>query len=529
MLKKIFNFNHPVPDPAQKETLGITIDSTWKFSRIDQPDRTFTAHIWDFGGQEIQYHLHQFFLADRSLYVLLLDDRKEAQTLDYWFNIIRILGEGSPVLVVRNEIGKTAVGSLSFDFKKYEDRYPDLAMEWVTVDFSQNDSRLTSLILRIQEKLSTLKHLQDRIPAGWPRVRELLASPDHREKNTIPWRDFKTLCGLCDIRREEDQLVLSHYFHCLGLIQHFRNDPPLFETVFLNPEWLTRAVYTILSDAKIPQHGGAFSRQWLFDQWGSEYSIEEKNKLLLLMQKREFDLCYEYVHHGRTHYLAPDLMPDIRPLVAQNWDKTDNLSFRYQYPFMPQGLIGRLIVRTSTFIELDPNHKQLVWKSGAILKRDGVQAFLREDLTRRGEKIIEIRTCGGREFDRLTFLSYIRSELESIHTDFFPNLPISPQIPCPCEECRTNSHPYHFPYETLMRALDKEKSTVECQISFTNVDLLPLLVTYGLAYPRDPNDNDKFPNNGRTIIVNGDYYNIPGQAAAVGRHPTARENTFQQE
>ena len=34
-------------------------------------------NIWDFGGQEIYYATHQFFLTKRSLYVLVIDNRKE--------------------------------------------------------------------------------------------------------------------------------------------------------------------------------------------------------------------------------------------------------------------------------------------------------------------------------------------------------------------------------------------------------------------------------------------------------------------
>ena len=135
LLKKILDPAHQVPDSHQEETLGVTIVPRAGFPKVGSPDRTFTTHIWDFGGQDIQYHLHQFFLADRSLYILMLDDRRECATLDYWFNIIRILGEGSPVLVVLNKINKTTVSS--FDFYKYQKRYSQLKMEQLSVDFSE--------------------------------------------------------------------------------------------------------------------------------------------------------------------------------------------------------------------------------------------------------------------------------------------------------------------------------------------------------------------------------------------------------
>ncbi|OQY02096.1 MAG: hypothetical protein B6I26_01855 [Desulfobacteraceae bacterium 4572_130] len=43
--------------------------SNWKFKINDKTN--FKAHIWDFGGQQIQYMLHQFFLTSDCLYVLM--------------------------------------------------------------------------------------------------------------------------------------------------------------------------------------------------------------------------------------------------------------------------------------------------------------------------------------------------------------------------------------------------------------------------------------------------------------------------
>ena len=132
----------------------------------------------------------------------------------------------------------------------------------------------------------SLEHLQESLPAAWPKVRDILASEKYKEKHTIGWKEFQAICGRFKVEDEKDQLTLSGYFHSLGLIQHFRKDSALFETVFLNPQWLARAVYTILSDPAIPENKGSFTREWLFDRWDAKYSMDEKNKLLQLMQIR---------------------------------------------------------------------------------------------------------------------------------------------------------------------------------------------------------------------------------------------------
>ena len=63
-----------------------------------------TLNIWDFGGQEIMHGTHRFFLTERSLYLLVLEDRREDDRSIYdWLKVIRNRGGNSPVMVVINK------------------------------------------------------------------------------------------------------------------------------------------------------------------------------------------------------------------------------------------------------------------------------------------------------------------------------------------------------------------------------------------------------------------------------------------
>jgi GTPase SAR1 family protein len=61
-------------------------------------------NIWDFGGQEIMHATHQFSLTKRSLYLLVIDNRKNEQQncLEYWLKLIQTYGGNSPVIIVGN-------------------------------------------------------------------------------------------------------------------------------------------------------------------------------------------------------------------------------------------------------------------------------------------------------------------------------------------------------------------------------------------------------------------------------------------
>jgi internalin A len=72
--------------------------------------RVFRLNVWDFGGQEIYHATHQFFLTQRSLYVLLDDTRSNDKTVHdpsfkYWLDVVDLLSNHSPLLIFQNEKG----------------------------------------------------------------------------------------------------------------------------------------------------------------------------------------------------------------------------------------------------------------------------------------------------------------------------------------------------------------------------------------------------------------------------------------
>ena len=119
----------------------------------------FRTNIWDFGGQELQYMTHQFFLTPRALYVLMMDARREAPNLPYWFKIISLLGRESDsdkaqVLLVFNK-RQGSTGSPQYDdlLQHYKN---DFDCETLTVDFADNDYRWDYLKKTIEQRLASL-------------------------------------------------------------------------------------------------------------------------------------------------------------------------------------------------------------------------------------------------------------------------------------------------------------------------------------------------------------------------------------
>jgi len=88
--------------PTETEsTPGVDI-TLWKPENIDA-----NIHLWDFAGHTVTHAVHQFFLSERCLYIIVYDGRSENRNrLEYWLNNINNFGGNSEVFIVVNKRDK---------------------------------------------------------------------------------------------------------------------------------------------------------------------------------------------------------------------------------------------------------------------------------------------------------------------------------------------------------------------------------------------------------------------------------------
>ncbi|MCG8332232.1 MAG: leucine-rich repeat domain-containing protein [Chitinophagales bacterium] len=471
LMKKLIDETYPVPNPsseAEVSTLGINVYEGWTFEMLDDKEKNFSANLWDFGGQEIQYMTHQFFLTPSALYVLVADDRKQHTNFPYWFEAVHLLGkEGyiqSPILVVLNENKHQSISN--YDHKYFKKTYPNTRLEVLEVDLSKVDKRYYHLKEKVQEMLCQLPHVGYELPKKWKAIRADLRELA-KEHNHIPEQHFFDVCKKHSIEREQDQLLLSSYLHKLGSILHFQNETTLQDFVILNPQWAVDAVYCILEDKTVKEAQGVFTKEKVDELWNA-YSRKERAMLLSMMMKENFEICYAISKHK---YIAPQLLDNIRP--DYDWDNTQSLKFRYQYHFLPKGVITRLIVRLNESIAGHKGeHPGLVWEKGVVLEKDDCRAQVIEEGFPKQSIEIEIM---GRTMEKKFVLRWVRNEIESIHQKWFPNVQFSQKIPCICDECRQEPEPYFFDYSRLVKFHERGRPSDVCDNSLEDISVRALL------------------------------------------------------
>jgi internalin A len=467
-------------DPEEDSTHGIEVIQ-WHFPLDDGHE--FRVNIWDFGGQEIYHQTHQFFLTERSLYALVADTRKENTDFPYWLNSIELFGGDSPVLLIKNEKGDRPCNvnerQLRGDFAHIQEFLPT----------NLKDGRgLDDIKAAIRYHITRLPFVGTPLPKKWVRVRYAL---ENDARNYIDQRDYFALCERNGVSDRAEMLRISDFLHQLGICLHFQKDPVLKHLVILRPEWATNAVYAITTHKTVALAKGLFTRATAEDIWQKDYA-NLGDELLQLMEK--FHLCYP-IPGLDDHYIAPQLLPFDPP--DYTWDGDTHLMLRYEYDFMPKGVVTQLIVRLHQWIE----QQQHVWRSGVVLNNGRARAEVIENYRPyNGE--IRIRVTG---IHQKELLSVITHEVDEINASYelddgsarhrlsstaTKRPKVSKKIPCLCPECKTDPEPHFFQLQVLDRYLSKGRYTITCDKSCLDVPVRNLTAVIATPwtdkYSEDP-------------------------------------------
>ena len=412
-------------DPHEPKTEGIAIQP-WT---LPFQGESVQLNVWDFGGQEIMHATHQFFLTKRSLYVVVLDSRRDerANRLEYWLKIIASVAADAPVLVVGNQ---TDQHPLDLDERGLKFKYPQIKA--IIATSCKSGAGIAELRGEIEREIGAMKHVHDLVPLKWWDVKQQI---EHWPQDFISHERWSEMCAQHDIDDEFVQAVLLRLLNDLGTVLSYHDDPRLADTNVLNPEWVTNGVYTLLNNQDLLQrkHGilSITDLPQILSVHGKRYPAHRCHFITEMMEK--FELCFR-IDGDRNRVLIPDLLPKAAPETGV-WD--DALHFRYAYPVLPSSIMSRFIVRSQGAIE-----GELRWRSGVVLRSDeGNRALVVADSE---AAQIDIHISGS-PANRRRFLSAIRHSFEQIHNTLSGlKHEVKELVPLP------NSQVF-FPYANLLK------------------------------------------------------------------------------
>jgi internalin A len=441
---------HGTFDDQEPETPGIEIQP-WEVA-VDDGD-TVRLHVWDFGGQEILHATHQFFLTERTVYLLVLSGREGTATQDaeYWLQLIKSFGGGSPVIVALNKSQQHP-----FDVNRglLLEKYPRIS-DFVRTDCQKTADGSVAPIghgaMGIEQLRQLIRHetgaLESRkavFPSDWFAIKERLAGMN---ENYLTWDEYQEICRGLGEQDSKAQRDLAGFLHILGIALNYRDDPRLREHHVLNPRWVTEGIYSLLraGQRENPLSRGVLEPRDLHRVLNAtEYPPTCHDYLLTLMKK--FQLCFSLPGRNKKH-LVPELLSENQPDEIQPLLAEPGLGFRYQYEVVPEGLLPRFVVQTHAHSESNPQWR---WRTGVVLERDDCRDVVRADAR---ERRVDIHVTGP-ERQRRDLLAIIREKLDEQHRDL-KGLRVEERVPVPGKPQVTVS------YRKLLSLEERKKATYE--------------------------------------------------------------------
>ena len=357
---------------------------------------TIRVHVWDFGGQEIMHATHQFFLSERSLYVVVVSGRRneDNNNLHHWLETSRAFGKDSPVLVVVNKIDQHP---MELDKPALRRRYPEIRGFFAT-SCSQNTG-IDELERGIDKLLGEIDELRTPLPEKWFEVKTRL---EGMKESWLSEAQFDAMCGEIGIEGRQERETMVTLLHRLGVALSYP-ELRLKDTKVLRPDWMTGAVYKLVNDRKLLESHGVVTLDDLARLLDPVQYPADKYRYLVDVMKK-FELCFTLDDDAGT-FLIPDILQSDEPAILGKWIPA--MELRYQYKILPTSVMSRFIARAHGLA-----FKNTYWRSGIVLERGSAQAIVRAD---RADRRITIELGGEDPHERADLLAVIRDHFDAIH------------------------------------------------------------------------------------------------------------------
>jgi internalin A len=482
---------HPY-DPAEPSTHGIRIVDV-KLNHPHRPHVEMALSSWDFGGQDIYHATHQFFLTDRSLFLLLWNGRQgwEQAKLPYWLDIIKARAPHARVLLVATHTeGRPADLPLT-DLKS---SYPQIVGS-VSVD---NDTRdgIDELRRMMAIEAAKLPLMGSRWPSTWVTGVTAVTKSGLQYATPEELQRRLTKAGVSD---ESHQGYLLRALHLLGEILYFNEDEELRDTIILKPQWVNEYISRVLDSPEVAARGGLLTRSHERQLW-RDLQAGLRDRFLLMMEK--FDLSYRITDHVTAASLVVERLPWESPPYKPQWEGAlkqpggREIRMRYQLNTLPPGIPTWFIAREHRFTT------GIHWRSGALLRQTHdrrVYGLIRAD---HQDKSVELAVRGPTP---QLFFSILQDGFESTLRRY-RGLEITRLVPCNCNRgdgTQLGRPCMHlFQYGPLLRRLERNVSDVECELSFSKVSVAQLL--FGIV----PATTDRIMSRLNTIEAHLDEFRI---------------------
>jgi len=467
--ERLLDTKAPLP-ALDKRTRGIDV-CDWNIRR------GFVAHIWDFGGQDVYYPVHRFFLTENAVFVLLASTRNEAHNFEYWIPTIFQFGGKSPIIIGQtSHEGNVVAWNDLGRYIRHDDFNIIRTVEgnnYFELNLPRRNAGLKAIREEIIHQLTRLPHCRKNVPVSWIKVREELKEWGE-EYSSISFDTFESICN----RLAPDSFIsyvdhqdCARFLHRIGSILWYSGNPVLQDWVILQPNWAVEAVYKIIDDPIIQDNRGHirakdFTRLWKGKAYARKHDLL---KQMLVVFRVAFPK-----KHKEEEFIMPARL--ISCPGEKRWKENECLWIEYVYDFMPRGLLNQLSAELSRYIPVDSEGVEEVWNNVVNFSHANASYQMEEDFYKR--KII-LRANGKNARGLVMVIMHTLDQINAYYKGITPEI----TVPCICRECRKRGEGTRFKYSKLLEWEASNRKYVYCNESEEQILIDKLLYDAGLAAP----------------------------------------------
>ncbi len=270
-----------------------------------KPDSTdLTFSVFDFAGQTVYYNTHQFFLTNRSVYLLVWNVRLGAEHsgLEFWLNSIGCHAPSCPIFVVGTHIDE--VKKYSLDMQRLKKRYPQIVGFYFVS--SRSGAGVDELSKDIVAAALNEKYMGEKIPKCWLELENALRELK-LTRNIVEYGEIAKLAQDFGIFDKAELSQAIQFLHDLGSLMHFNNEF-LRDKVIINTQYMIDLLACLVSVREMGIGRLLMEKLFLID-----YSIIRNN------------ICENQAHvrvRVRSRVLYFGILKDIN--ILDNLNKLNN-------------------------------------------------------------------------------------------------------------------------------------------------------------------------------------------------------------
>ncbi len=348
------------------------------FGIDEELQENLQLYLWDFGGQGIFHGLHNAFLHENCVYVIVVDSRHEQAPDEWLYQIQNVVGSKNPPVLIVTNIYENC------NLKQNETRllreFPNLLNESSFYYFPCSNpnqegfnkfvNQLVNFALKSQyevlDEMITIKNIIQNELASQIFIKQ------HQLISRIKQLDLKKFSNNSDNEELMEDLRSLGFIVCL---KEGRNQ------FCLKPEWTVDNAYLLLHRLRKNATNGLANESMIAEIMDIN-NHDFSDKLLDFLQDRQ--LCYLINTDKKTQYFFPDASSTNEPEKAEKiLNEKNKIQCYFNLPYIPLGLHARLVSEFSLAnngicIQYHDGDTQDVWREGFIVSNqdNSIQAMV---------------------------------------------------------------------------------------------------------------------------------------------------------